>query len=332
MVAEGKEYSHYGRCQHPPFLLPLVKEQSQEEQEYADGSHVHRTSRERLRTPVIWHPLRCALAILLEQFGDLRLCRIHDPCGRASVEIRNHQVRQFLPTVGPGSGIIQLQAILVDLLSDRVGKFGTSTHRVFGIFIQRCELYGICAYSCKADDQQEGGGCEEPSEGRASFLGAEQRNCKSNRIDRDHYREVICDLLVVGLDLEAQRQSEQNRTQESLRKPALPPLGGLGFQCLPVSEHHRSKHPRKECQCLHLGVVTHLDDLQVIRAEGHGDGSSNGQELVYSERQHKQEGSQQGNEQPGGRPFPGHQQVVQSLGPVPFGRWHERSRRHSSEH
>ena len=99
MVAQGEEYSHDGCGQHPPFFLPLVKEQAQQEEEYAYGSHVHRPRGERLRTPVIRHPFRSTLAVLLEQLDHLGFVGIHKSGGRSAVEIRNHQVRQFFPSV-----------------------------------------------------------------------------------------------------------------------------------------------------------------------------------------------------------------------------------------
>ena len=35
-------------------------------------------------------------------------------------------------------------------------------------------------------------------------------------------------------------------------------------QCSPVSEDNAGQHPREIGDCLHLGVVTHLDDLEII--------------------------------------------------------------------
>ena len=91
---------------------------------------------------------------------------------------------------------------------------------------------------------------------------------------------------MVGLDLQAQRQTEQDRSQKGLRKPSFPSLAFLLRQSLSVSEYHGGQDPRQEGQGLHLGVVADLYDLQVVGAEGNGHGTSDSQELVYPERKH----------------------------------------------
>ena len=63
---------------------------------------------------------------------------------------------------------------------------------------------------------------------------------------------------MVGLDLQAQRQAEQDGAEEHFREPA-----ALGFGA-PVGIHQRGQHPREEGDRLHLRVVAHLDDLEIV--------------------------------------------------------------------
>ncbi len=80
MVAETEEHGQNGGGQQPPFLLSFVKEQAEDEQEDCDRTHIHRSGRERLRSPVKWQRLGdfvgIALSGLTEQSHDFGFVRI----------------------------------------------------------------------------------------------------------------------------------------------------------------------------------------------------------------------------------------------------------------
>ena len=103
MVAEGESDTDYRRDQQPPFFLALVHAQSEHEEEDGDGSHVHRSGRERLRAPVERQGLRnlveIALSGVAEQLYGLGTCRVDCGGRRSAVVVRNHHVRELFPAV-----------------------------------------------------------------------------------------------------------------------------------------------------------------------------------------------------------------------------------------
>ena len=65
VISPSKEDSNHS-CRHkPPFLTSLAEDESEDEKEYGDGSHVHRACRKRLRSPVKRHMLECLAKIWL---------------------------------------------------------------------------------------------------------------------------------------------------------------------------------------------------------------------------------------------------------------------------
>ena len=131
---------------------------------------------------------------------------------------------------------------------------------------------------------------------------------------------------MVRLDLHAQRQAEEDGAEEHFREPA-----ALGF-CTPVGIDERGQHPREEGDCLHLRVVAHLDDLEVVRAERDGHGAANRERPADPEREHQQKRAQQGDEQVGCRPLTREQQVVDVLRGIPAVLGGDRRRGHTAEH
>ena len=127
MASQGQENCQQGRYKQPPFLPALVQEQSEEEKENRDGSNIHGTGRERLRAPVerqgLGDFIRIPLTGLLEKLDDFGFVRIDGTGGGTSVEIRDHQVGKFFPSIGPGGSIIELQAFVVDLASGGMRQF-----------------------------------------------------------------------------------------------------------------------------------------------------------------------------------------------------------------
>ena len=90
---------------------------------------------------------------------------------------------------------------------------------------------------------------------------------------------------MVGLDLHAEGECEEGRSEDCLRQPALPSgfldnarndrdvfLRALpvilsvseGSHRRPVCEYHTGQHPWEISDSLHLGVVADLDDLHVV--------------------------------------------------------------------
>ena len=86
----------------------------------------------------------------------MRLVRIDSARGRTSVIVRNHQVRQLFPAVGPGSGIVEVQAFgLFVSVSPVSRELGASAHGMPGIFVCRYEFVGIGPDSGQSEEEQE---------------------------------------------------------------------------------------------------------------------------------------------------------------------------------
>ena len=154
------------------------------------------------------------------------------------------------------------------------------------------------------------------------------------RIQQHDDGQIIGDLLVVGFDLQAQGQAEEGGPQHCFRKSAPEERGFSGCICpyrvakrrirrnlfppegAAIGEHHGGQHPGHEGDGLHLGVVSHLDNLEVIAAEGDGYGPAYGHRQAYPEGQHQEKSTQQRDEQVSGRTFSDKKQVVDGLRPV----------------
>ena len=107
-----------------------------------------------------------------------------------------------------------------------MGEFGASAHGVFGIFIKRGQFDGVGPDAGETHDQKQRACREEAPEGGAPLKADPEEHIK--RIDHDHQRQIVGDLLMVGLDLETQREAEQNRAEKGFRKP-VPPAFTLGL-------------------------------------------------------------------------------------------------------
>ena len=330
MVAQGQEDTDYGRNEHPPFLLTLIQAERQQEKEDRNRTHVHRAGGEGLRTPVerqlLGNLAEIRLVVLTEQADGFGLFRIDGTGGGAAVEIRNHQVRQFLPAIGPGSCIFQVQAAAGRIAV--AGQVRTATHGLLGIFIGRNQPVGIRTDTQQAEAQQQGGGKEEVAE--AFLTLAQQPDQQDQYVRENDDGQIVGNLDVVGLDLEIQGKSEQRRTQQGRRQPFVPvALLGKGF---PVGPYHGRQNPRRPGHRKHLGIVPHLDDLEIVCAESHGDGAAHGQQPVHSEGQHQQERPQQRDEQVARRPAARQGQIVERKSPVAGGIAGHHRGRHSAEH
>ena len=102
MISPGQKDSDYGSSHKPPFLASFAKDESQDEKEYGDGSHIHRSGCERLRTPVQRHMLECLAEVWLPgSLQELSCLGIHCKFSgrRTSVEVRNQQVRHLADTI-----------------------------------------------------------------------------------------------------------------------------------------------------------------------------------------------------------------------------------------
>ena len=290
MAAQCEQHGEHRARHDPPFLLAPEGEQAQHEQEDGDGAHVHRPGREGLRAPVERKVLRefleVGLSRPLEQVVGLGVFRIDRPGGRAAVEIGDQQVGKFLPAVGPGRGVVEVEALGTRAAFGGLGA--AAAHGVRRVFHRRQELGGVGGDARDTQDQQERRSGEEA----APEALLPDRYHQHDDVDQDQQREVVGDLRVVGLDLEAQRQAEQRRPEDGARQPTIFPgrggsclrsavasrpcpgerlRGGTAAPGLPttvddsqslvVGEDQRGEHPGQEGQGLHLRVVADLDDL-----------------------------------------------------------------------
>ena len=303
---------------NPPFLAPFIQEQTQHKEEYGSGTHIHRTGREGLRAPVERQVLGGFLEVFLsgalEKLDGFRLVGVHGARGGAAVEVGNHQVGKLFPAIAPGGGVIQVQPLLAAAFP---GELGAAAHGIGRIFGQRQQLVGIGGHARQAQHQKKGRGNEE----LLHRLPPDCRHQLHNGIDEHHQGQVIGNLLVVGLDLEAQRKAEKDGPQQDF-----PNAFGL------VRVNQGGQNPGHQGDGLHLGIVAHLDNLEVIAAERHGNGAHKGHRPADSQRQHQQEGAQQRYKEPGGRTLAGKQQVVQRLGIVSAVLGRNGRGGHSAEH
>ena len=84
MAADSEEYGNDCRGENPPFVLSVAQEKSEKEQENGYCTDIHRSGRERLRSPVerqcFGHFSDIGLAVSLEQFYSFGLGRIDSTC------------------------------------------------------------------------------------------------------------------------------------------------------------------------------------------------------------------------------------------------------------
>ena len=78
--------------------------------------------------------------------------------------------------------------------------------------------------------------------------------------------------------------------------------------------------------------MSYLNDLEVVRAKGDGDGSAYGDEGMYPESEHQQEAAEQGYKKISCRSSAQEQKIVELLSKVAFGGWNVRYCGHASEH
>ena len=134
---------------------------------------------------------------------------------------------------------------------------------------------------------------------------------------------------MVGLDLHTQGQGEKHRTEHRQGEPFSP--GSLVGKSTAIGENQACKHPGSECKGLHLCVVPHLDDLEIVGTESHRNGSCNGKNLVDSQGEHQQKSPEKGHEKIVGRPESSRQKLVQRFCPVSLKLVVHRHGRHSPE-
>ena len=166
-------------------------------------------------------------------------------------------------------------------------------------------------------------------------------------IEENDDGKIIRYLRVVRLDLETEREGEKYGAEHRPGQPSFPagllcvsvprsciaPFPVLQpCHCAPVCEDYSGQHPRHESDCLHLGIVPHLDYLEVVGAEGDGYGSCDCQKPVHPEGKHQQESSYQGNEQEVRGSCARQQGLVDGIGPVSVEFIVHRDCRHSPEH
>ena len=223
MTSQCKQHGEHGTYGQPPLFLAMVAEQSQNEQEHRDRAHIHRPGGERLGAPVqgkvLAHFPQVGLTRLPEDVVGLRPAGVDGTRRRAAVEIRYHHVGKFLPAVGPCRGVVQFQSLGL-LAAVSIG--GTaSTHGIRRIFEGGQQLDGVRGYSGAAQQEQQSRGREEASQQTPPLPAPQQPHEQHQRIEQYHYGKVVCDLRVVGLDLEAHGKREQRGAETAVRQPFL---------------------------------------------------------------------------------------------------------------
>ena len=302
MASHGHEDGQNGGHHQPPFPASFVQEQAQHKEEHAYGAHVHGAGGEGLRAPVqrqvLGRFLEVALPGFFQELDGFRLVGVHGAGRGAAVEVGDHEVGKLFPAVAPGGGIVQIQALGVGAF---LGQFGAAAHGVRRIFGQGQQLVGVGGNARHSQHQQE----DRCRQERLPILGFNGMNQFYQGIEDDHDGQVVGNLLMVGLHLHAERQAEEHGSKE-----AFPSTIGL------VRINQRSQHPGHEGDGLHLGVVAHLNNLEVVAAECDGYGTAHRDGQAYAQGQEQQQRTQHSDKEPGGRTFAGEQGLVQRLGIV----------------
>ena len=78
---------------------------------------------------------------------------------------------------------------------------------------------------------------------------------------------------MVGLDLHAEGQGKKDCSQNGLWQPVCKFLVLDLCKGRAVGEKHSCYYPRHEGNSLHLGIMSNLNDLKVVRTEGNGNSS-----------------------------------------------------------
>ena len=315
MAADRQQDGQDRRRQQPPALPSLVAEEPQQEEEDGYGADVHRAGREGLRAPVEGHVLRhfaqVRLSGALEQLVGLGLGP-HLARGGTSVVIRYHEVGKFVPAVAPGRGVVDVEPF-------RLAGRLASPHRILRVFPCGDELVCVGADAHHSEHEEQGGGGQEASE--LLFLHQHADELHQHE-EEDDDGQIVGDLRMVGLHLAVHREPEEGRSQEH---------SGPFFG--PVGVYEGRQRPRDERDGLHLGVVSYLDYLEVVGAEGDGHRAACRYERIHPEGQQQEEGPEERNEQIGGGALAGvHEKVVEPQGEVAVARLVEGNDRHAAEH
>ena len=333
VAAPGEQEREDAGRDEPPLLFPAAEQTAQQKEEKAQGSDVHRSRGERLRSPIGRHSLQHLVQLPSFVAVFLKFARtcgiLAQFTGRGpSVVIRDDKVRGLLYAVRPGRRIIQFQSFGARA-AVFPAQFRAAAHRIFRIVPGRQQLVRVRRYACAAYHQQQGRCGEKASQPPASLPLAEQVYEFSGRIYEYGCGEVPGNLRVVRFDLEAQRESEEHGSQRDVRQPVA--QLSLLF-CRSVGIYQGRQHPREKGDCLHLGVVSHLYYLHVVGAERHCDGTGHGHRLPASGREQQEQRAQQGYENIRCRPASQQQEPVERIGQVAVEIVIHRNARHSAEH
>ena len=312
MAAERQQHRQQRSRSQPPFLLALPVHQAEYEQEHRYGAHIHRAGGEGLGAPIG----RKALAYLREvgltgpakQFHGFRL-HAQLTRRRSAVVIGYDEVGKFLPAVGPGRCIVDVEALGAAFPCAALG--GAAAHRIRSVLPGGKEARRIGRDSGESQHQQQHRGKPEVL---LRLLAGNHPYEQHKYVQQYDDGKIIGNLRMMGLDLEGNGNAEKGRTEAYAGKA--PALAEPLLNRLAVGENQGCKHPGHVCQGHHLGVVTNLDDLQIVRAEGDGDGASGRDQRTDAKRQHQQEGSQKRYEEIRSRTPARQQEIIDRLGDV----------------
>ena len=137
-------------------------------------------------------------------------------------------------------------------------------------------------------------------------------------IGQHHNGQIVRNLLMIGLDLQAQREAKE--------------YGPKKLVAALIRIHQPRQHPRHKGNSLHFGVVTHLDNLEIVAAERHGNSTANSNRHAHAHGQEQQERSQKRNEQISSRPLSRQENVVNPLRIVSSILRRDGCSRHAAEH
>ena len=222
MVANCEQHGKQAHRDYPPLVPAAAQNQTEQEEEDGDSAYVHRAGGKRLRAPIERQVLAdlagITLAGLTQELVGFRVIRVDRAARRAAVEVRNHQVRQLLPSVGPGGRVVELQAL--GAVAARLGG-AAAAHRIRGVLHCRQELDGVGRDSGAAQHEQQARSGKEAADHRPPVLGNQQPYQQGKGVEQEHYRQIVGDLGVVGLDLKAYGQAEKGRTEQALAEEFL---------------------------------------------------------------------------------------------------------------
>ena len=234
MVAPRKRDAEQCDRQQTPLVGTLDNEQTKDEEQADDGTHIDGTCGERLIAPIEGHTLAELFGRLARNaFSNHILVEVgllaQRVVGRTAHIIRNQECPRLTDAIAPRRGIVEVETLGLVLGVGRLLEVGVSTaHRLFGIF-------EVGENSCRTRSQADAKGCCKKQCGQSECLpglGGDGQTKFGNPKSSDDEAHIVRHL--------GMREETDGRAQEGEDDARLP---------MPVEDEIEARHySRHKCQ------------------------------------------------------------------------------------